>query len=81
MKRKYFTILLLLLSFNLCKAQNNISVIAYYTGGDNLDSFQVNKLTHIIFSFCHLKRNELDVRNARDSAEMSMANWCWAMKF
>ena len=60
-----------MLSFNFCIAQKNtISVIAYYTGGDNIDSFQVNQLTHIIFSFCHLKGNELSVKNARDSAEI-----------
>ncbi len=53
-----------------CNAQkNDISVIAYYTGGpDNIDSFAINKLTHIIFSFAHLKGNELYIKNAADSA-------------
>ncbi len=68
MKKKYFALLIILLTYNLCNAQNNISVIAYYTGGDDIDSFQVNELTHIIFSFCHLKGNELNVKNAKDSA-------------
>lgn len=49
--------------------QNNIAVIAYYAGRTNaIDSFEVEKLTHLIFSFCHLKGNELSVDNARDSA-------------
>ena len=33
-----------------------------------IDSFEVEKLTHLIFSFCHLKGNMLSVNNARDSA-------------
>ncbi len=51
--------------------KNDISVIAYYTGGpDDIDSFAVDKLTHIIFSFAHLKGNDLYIRNARDSAQI-----------
>jgi chitinase len=55
-------------------AQNNnykkdFSVIAYYAGRTNLiDSFEVEKLTHLIFCFCHLDENSLSVSNARDSA-------------
>jgi chitinase len=45
-----------------------ITVIAYYFGpAEQVDSFAVEKLTHIIFSFCHLKGNQLVVDNARDS--------------
>lgn len=33
-----------------------------------VDSFPIEKLTHIIFSFAHLKGNELHINNARDSA-------------
>ena len=48
---------------------NKIAVIAYYTGNAaTIDSFEVEKLTHIIFSFCHLKGNRLAVNNARDTA-------------
>jgi chitinase len=44
------------------------AVIAYYLGPAALvDSFAVEKLTHIIFSFCHLKGNRLVIDNARDS--------------
>ena len=47
----------------------NFAVIAYYTGNTTIiDSFPVEKLTHIIFSFCHLKGNRLDVNYARDTA-------------
>ena len=43
-------------------------VIGYYAGSaEKLDSFQVEKLTHIIFSFCHLKENRLHVSRAADS--------------
>jgi len=47
---------------------NKTAVIAYYSGNANkIDSFAVEKLTHIIFSFCHLKGNELWVNNQRDA--------------
>jgi len=46
-----------------------IAVIAYYAGRTTMiDSFEVEKLTHLIFCFCHLKGNKLSVGNARDSA-------------
>ncbi|MGZ5190797.1 MAG: hypothetical protein ACXWCZ_07225, partial [Flavisolibacter sp.] len=38
--------------------KKDIAVMAYYFPGGNLtriDSFAVEKLSHIIFSFCHLK--------------------------
>ncbi|HMI63905.1 MAG TPA: glycosyl hydrolase family 18 protein, partial [Puia sp.] len=45
-----------------------LAVIGYYSGrGSALDSFSTGKLTHIIFSFCHLKGNRLFVNNANDS--------------
>lgn len=47
------------------------AVIGYYAGRNTaLDSFATEKLTHIIFSFCHLKGNRLDVSNARDTATL-----------
>lgn len=49
--------------------QNDLAVIAYYAGRTAMiDSFEVEKLTHLIFSFCHLRGNKLSVNNARDSA-------------
>ncbi|MEO8415382.1 MAG: glycosyl hydrolase family 18 protein [Ginsengibacter sp.] len=48
---------------------NDFTVIGYYAGGTAMiDSFEVEKLTHLIFSFCHLKGDVLSVGNARDSA-------------
>ncbi len=56
-------------SFVRNKYKHNFSVIAYYSGNaERIDSFDVKKLTHIIYSFCHLKGNRLDVDDARDSA-------------
>ena len=46
-----------------------MTVIAYYAGGpEQLDSFPIEKLTHIIFSFSHLQGNQLHINTARDSA-------------
>jgi chitinase len=43
-------------------------VIAYYAGGAaEADNFAVEKLTHIIYSFCHLQGNRLHVSNANDT--------------
>jgi chitinase len=45
-----------------------MAVIGYYAGRNTaVDSFETNKLTHIIFSFCHLKGNRLNVSNADDT--------------
>jgi chitinase len=50
------------------KNGNKMEVIAYYAGDPvTMDSFPVEKLTQIIFSFCHLKENRLNVSNAWDS--------------
>jgi len=50
-------------------------VIAYYSGRPTqIDSFEVEKLTHIIFSFCHLQGDRLAVNNARDSTTIFQAN-------
>src|ERR1700741_1822614 len=47
--------------------KKDISILAYYTGGQNADSFALEKLTHIIFSFGHLKGNQLSIDDANDS--------------
>src|SRR5690606_25155350 len=50
-------------------AKADIAVIAYYSGNvDAIDKYDVKKLTHIIYSFCHLKGNRLNVDNEGDSA-------------
>jgi len=70
MRQKILLFLALQLFFFDLFAQktNDFSVIAYYMGNDQqIDQFEVHKLSHIIFSFCHLKDNKLHVDNAKDS--------------
>src|SRR5687768_13887824 len=60
-------LLLIFLSINLV-SYSQPAVIAYYAGpSSRVGSFEVEMLTHIIFSFCHLKGNHLNVDNARDT--------------
>jgi len=43
-------------------------VIAYYMGdGSDINKYETDQLTHIIYSFLHLKGNSLAVDNANDS--------------
>lgn len=50
------------------QSANTFTVTAYYFGGsEEVDSLAVEKLTHIIFSFCHLTGNKLTVDNDKDS--------------
>jgi len=56
----------------ISNAQTNpskkVAVIGYYAGDSkHVNEYAVEKLTHIIFSFCHLKGNELSVANMRDT--------------
>lgn len=51
------------------KPKSNITVIAYYAGDSaHIDAYPIEELTHIIYSFTHLKGNEISVANKRDSA-------------
>ncbi len=64
MVRSILPMLILVLATVLAKAQTKASkdfaVIAYYTGDSKaIDQYPVDKLTHIIFSFCYLKDNKL----------------------
>ncbi|PHN03510.1 glycoside hydrolase family 18 protein [Flavilitoribacter nigricans] len=50
------------------KKTEDFAVIAYYAGnGQDLDKYEWNRITHVIYSFCHLKGQELAVDNAKDS--------------
>ncbi|MFT4092679.1 MAG: glycoside hydrolase family 18 protein [Niabella sp.] len=64
-----FTILLVVMQIANCQeTKPDFRVIAYYGGSAaKIDSFPVEKLTHIIYSFCHLKGNKLSVGRAADS--------------
>ncbi len=68
---KISSIILLLIgcySSQLYAQQNDIAIIAYYAGNaENIDAHPVEKLTHLIYSFCHLKGNRLAVDDANDS--------------
>lgn len=62
---------LLLFSFikSTGKKERELAVIAYYSGNSKaIDNYAVEKLTHIIYSFCHLEGNRLKVDNKADSA-------------
>ncbi len=49
----------------------SVKVIAYYMGdGSDLGRYNVNQLTHIIYSFLHLKGNQLDFDSAKDQQAM-----------
>lgn len=65
---------LMLLAGSL-KAQKTVkpNVIAYYTGqgGSVIDSFPIEKISHLIYSFGHLKGDSLNIRLAKDSALIS----------
>lgn len=57
---------------NNSAGKSDLAVIAYYSGNATLiDSFPLEKLTHIIFSFCHLKGNKLSIDNSNDSATIA----------
>jgi chitinase len=47
---------------------DQLQVIAYYSGNaQQFEKYPIEKLTHIIYSFCHLKGNRLNVDNANDT--------------
>ncbi|TRX36577.1 glycoside hydrolase family 18 protein [Flavobacterium sp. ZT3R18] len=65
---KLLFLLLLITTGITAQSNKNLAVIAYYTGDDKqINEFEVNKLTHIIYSFCHLKDGKLSVDTAKDS--------------
>ncbi|HEY1024513.1 MAG TPA: glycoside hydrolase family 18 protein [Sphingobacteriaceae bacterium] len=61
--------ILLLLAAVAGYAQTGPTVTAYFAGNAvEVAAVPAEKLTHIIYSFCHLKGNRLNVDNAADSA-------------
>lgn len=68
MKRLFILALLLTGVAAFAQSKKDITVIAYYFGPpEKVDSIAPKKLSHIIFSFCHLQGNKLGVDNTRDS--------------
>ena len=63
-----FALLLITFAATAQTPAKKISVIAYYDGDANsVDAYPIEMLTHIIFSFCHLKGNELHVDKMKDT--------------
>jgi len=60
---------LVFLSISVSLAQNrSMKVIGYFSGSaQEVDNVEAQKLTHIIFSFCHLKGSQLIVDSKNDS--------------
>ena len=53
------------LSQSTGSARPSLSVIAYYSGnGSDIDKYDIEKLTHVIYSFALLKENKLYVSPA-----------------
>lgn len=70
--------LALVLSTTFTIAQKSeTAVIAYFAGSpETLDKYDLNKVTHIIFSFGHLRGNVLHISNARDTLTIQkMVAW------
>ena len=70
---RYYLLAFFLFHTITCSAQRSgrpgFCITGYYAGPANrLDSFPTEKLTHIIFSFGHLKGNRLNIDNAGDTA-------------
>jgi chitinase len=50
------------------KPVKSFEIIAYYDGnGKDLEQYRFDQLTQVIFSFCHLRGNQLTIDNAEDS--------------
>ncbi len=69
LKTQAVALVILLMTASASFSQNKIKVLSYYAGGPaQLDSFNVNQMTHIIFCFGRLEGNKLKIRTARDTA-------------
>ena len=70
MKKSPITLLLLLImAFGLKAYAAPFRIIGYYCGPSALvDSFETERLTHLIFCFGHLSGNRFEIGNAADSA-------------
>lgn len=69
MKKPSQFLAILFCLFASAGAQQPFSVFGYYAGRPTMiDSFPVEKLTHLSFSFTHLKGSSISLSNARDSA-------------
>lgn len=77
-KRSLFFFLFILFCGTVSAQKRPFSVFGYFAGrGTMLDSFEVNRLTHLCFSFTHLKGNRISIGNTRDSLALRS---CVALK-
>jgi chitinase len=71
----FFLALTFTTSFSLAQATRSITVTGYFFGKaadvDSIAITNVNKFTHIIFSFCHLKGNMLQVDKPEDASAIT----------
>jgi len=73
-RSKISSIILIIISFLAARpvfsqsAEKPLAIIAYYMGnGSDITNYKTEQLTHIIFSFLHLKGNKLAVDSPEDS--------------
>lgn len=76
MQGRLFLVALFFIPFtaitSFAQVPNKITVTGYFMGkAADVDSIAAGKLTHIIFSFCHLSGNVLKVDNSNDAATIS----------
>jgi chitinase len=65
---KLIQIAVLLLATITAHSQSQMNVIGYFSGNaQQVEDIEAGKLTHVIFSFCHLKGNQLTVDSKKDS--------------
>jgi chitinase len=51
--------------------KNSFSIIGYYSGdAKSIDAYPVEKLTHLIYSFCHLRGNKMVVDTYKDTLRL-----------
>ena len=70
-------IFILYSSFNLKstrqneKKQENFRVVAFYMGdGHDIEKYEIDKLTHLIFCFTHLQGNKISIKNTQDEEKL-----------
>ncbi len=68
MKQILFCVALFFCVFAKAQDNSSFAIIGYYSGNaKSINAYPVEKLTHIIYSFCHLKGNRLNVDNYNDT--------------
>jgi chitinase len=69
MKKSILLFSLLIAGSCIAQRPSSFCITGYYAGpAHGLDGFRTEQLTHLIFSFGHLKENRLHIGNAGDSA-------------